>query len=128
MISAASTVSAYMREAPPSQQPILRRLRTLIRTAAPAAKELMKYGHPHYNLFGSLFALAAQKHHVALYVAETDVVARHREQLKGLSIGRSCIRLRPAATPDYTELARVLKEAVRAREAVASLRRPLKSK
>jgi uncharacterized protein YdhG (YjbR/CyaY superfamily) len=127
MISKAARVSDYLRQAPEGYRPLLRRLRRLIRRAAPDARELMKYGHPHYDLAGSLFALAAQKHYVALYVAEPGVVAARAGDLDGLSVGKSCIRLKPAGEAPEAALARILTEAadVRRRGAGQRARRRL---
>ncbi|MEZ5317801.1 MAG: DUF1801 domain-containing protein [Vicinamibacterales bacterium] len=96
MISSARSVAEYLREVPEAERRVLRTLRREIRAAAPDAREFMKYGHPHYDLGGSLFAIARQKHFVALYVAEAAVVRAHRPALEGLSVGKSCIRFRPS--------------------------------
>lgn len=94
MRSEATTVDDYLAELPPDRRAALSRLRQILGEAAPEALESMKYGHPHWTLAGPLFALAAQKHFLALYVAEHDLVASARPRLGGLDLGKSCIRFR----------------------------------
>jgi uncharacterized protein DUF1801 len=41
-----------------------------------------------------LFALAAQKKYLALYVCDTPLVAKHRARLGAVDCGKSCIRFK----------------------------------
>jgi len=94
MQSKATTVAAYLKALPDGRRKALSKLRSLIRKVAPGVKETMEYGMPFYDLKGPLFALGAQKHHLALYICETDLVAAYRPRLGKLSVGKSCIRFK----------------------------------
>lgn len=97
MISNATTVDEYLSELDDERRGALTFLRDLIRDVAPDANELMKYGHPHWELDGSLFAIASQKHHLALYVAEKGVMrefAPGLKALKGVDAAVGCVRFR----------------------------------
>lgn len=64
-----SEVDAYIAAAPKAAQPLLRRLRALIKEAAPKAEERISYRMPHYHYHGRLVYFAAFKDHIGLYPA-----------------------------------------------------------
>lgn len=117
MKSQAATVDEYLTELTDDERAALSGLRELVRQIVPEARESMKYGLPHYDLHGPLFALAAQKHHLALYVAETGVVAAFRPRLPRLDMGTSCIRFRrPQDLPESVTAELLLAAADRRRQ------------
>jgi uncharacterized protein YdhG (YjbR/CyaY superfamily) len=72
----------------------------------------MKHGMPTYERDGSmLFAFAAQKQYLALYVANTALVEAHRAKLGNVAIGKSCIRFRTAKDLAFPSAAKLLEEA-----------------
>ena len=84
-------VDAYIATAPREAQPLLRRLREVIRSAAPEAEEKISYGMPFYEYHGRLVYFAAHKRHVALYsVAHADHTSA--KELKEFMTGRSTLR------------------------------------
>jgi hypothetical protein len=115
MHSDASTVAAYLRALPEDRRKALTRVRALIRKAAPKARESIRHGMPFYELEGPLFAFAAQKHHLSLYVAETRALAQHRASIGKASLGRNCARYRHADAMDFPGIAALLSAAARAR-------------
>lgn len=62
-------VDAYIRAAPTKAQPMLTRLRELIKAAAPEAEERISYGMPFYEYNGRLVYFAGYANHVGLYAA-----------------------------------------------------------
>ncbi len=117
MKSQAATVDEYLAELTDAERAALAGLRELVRRTVPEARESMKYGLPHYDLHGPLFALAAQKHYMALYVAETGVVANFRPRLSRLDVGTSCIRFRrPQDLPESVTTELLLAAADRRRQ------------
>lgn len=87
-------MAEYLSELPADRRAALAKLRRLIRTVAPEAKETMQYGMPAYELDGLLCGLASQKNYMAFYLCDTATVKAHREQLRKLNCGKSCIRFR----------------------------------
>ncbi len=69
-------------------------LRCLIQESAPKAKETVRGGILYYEDDGDLFALAAQKHHVALYVLAPSAMADNQAVLENIDHGKGCIRFR----------------------------------
>ncbi|MEO6871536.1 MAG: YdeI/OmpD-associated family protein [Chthoniobacterales bacterium] len=56
-------VDAYITEAAPFAQPILRRLRKLVHAGCPAVEETIKWGFPHFVYKGNIAGMAAFKQH-----------------------------------------------------------------
>lgn len=61
------TVDDYIAAFPPEVQEILRRIREVIRQAAPQAGEGIAYRMPAYTLHGPLVYFAAFKNHIGFY-------------------------------------------------------------
>ena len=60
-------VDRYIAAAPQAAQPHLRRLRAIIRAAAPRAEERISYRMPFYHYLGRLVYFAVHTNHVGLY-------------------------------------------------------------
>jgi uncharacterized protein YdhG (YjbR/CyaY superfamily) len=120
MKSSATTVPAYLSELPADRRQSLSSLRKLIRKVAPDANEQIKYGHPHYDLCGPLFALAAQKHYLALYVVDHAVVAAHKGRIGKANFGKSCIRFKRLDALNMEAVESILAEAARSRRGSAA--------
>ena len=77
--------------------------------------ETIKYRMPTYEYGdGVLCAFASQKHYMSLYM-DTDIVEKHREELTGLSIGKSCIRFKKMDQLPLDTIKRMLEETVQKR-------------
>jgi uncharacterized protein YdhG (YjbR/CyaY superfamily) len=61
------TVDEYIAGQPPKVQTVLRRLRGIVRRAAPNARETISYRIPAYSLDGRLVYFAAFRNHIGLY-------------------------------------------------------------
>lgn len=62
------TVDDYIQSFPPEVQTILKKLRTLVKKAAPGAEETISYGIPSYKFQGTYVAhFAAFKKHISLF-------------------------------------------------------------
>jgi hypothetical protein len=107
-------VTAYLEALPGERKTALARLRAIILEMVPGVKEIIQYRMPYYEYRGMLCAFAAQKQYMSFYLLNGDVVEKNRGLLKGLSVGKGCIRFKNGG--DLSE------EAVRAllREAVAA--------
>jgi uncharacterized protein YdhG (YjbR/CyaY superfamily) len=62
-----ATVDEYIAGFPPEVREILEAVRTVVRQAAPEAREAIKYQMPTYVLNGNLLSFGAYKHHIGLY-------------------------------------------------------------
>ena len=123
MISEAQTIEDCLAELPPARRDALTSLCEMIAEFVSDARELMKYGHPHWELHGSHFALASQKRHMALYVAEREVMARYRARLrslKGVDAAASRVRFGRLENLPCELVRSLLEEAVRVRRGRAA--------
>ncbi|PYK69144.1 MAG: hypothetical protein DME45_03685 [Verrucomicrobia bacterium] len=59
-------IDAYIAEAAPFAQPILRHLRKLVHTACPEVQETMKWRIPHFDYHGIMLGMAAFKEHCSI--------------------------------------------------------------
>lgn len=66
-------VDKYIAAFPPEIQAILQQVRTLIRQAAPDAKECISWGMPTYKQKGNVVHFAGHKHHVGLYPGASGI-------------------------------------------------------
>ena len=83
----------YLATIPEAQRPLVDHLRRLVRTTAPGLPETIRWGMLSYGE-PSLFALAAQKQYVALYVMATAAVDGMAEALAGVDHGKGCLRFK----------------------------------
>lgn len=105
-------VDEYLAHLAPNRQAALTELRSLIFDTAPGAVENFQYRMPTYWYEGeSLCALASQKHYMSLYM-NVELVEKHREELAGLDVGKSCIRFRKLEKLPLDTVRAILQETV----------------
>jgi uncharacterized protein YdhG (YjbR/CyaY superfamily) len=100
----ASTVGAYLRDLPPDRRVAMARLCSMIRRSARGVRESMRYGLAFYELDGPLFALESGRRHMSLYVAEKEVVLKHKDALTGVNAAKSFIKFSDLTMPTQAEL------------------------
>ena len=95
MQSNATTVDAYIAEAPPDRQPVMSAIRDLCRAHLPGYEESMRYGMATYARDGEAeFAFASQKGYLSLYGMKQGALEPLRNEFTdtGAKIGKGCIR------------------------------------
>jgi uncharacterized protein YdhG (YjbR/CyaY superfamily) len=110
------TPREYLKAVPEGQRPLIDKLRELIREAAPEAREEIRYGMLAYDDDGGLFALAAQKHYVSLYVLATDVLISMKKELAGIDHGKGCLRFKKLESLPIDTLRELLSRAKASKE------------
>jgi uncharacterized protein YdhG (YjbR/CyaY superfamily) len=120
MITSATTVGAYLRDLPPDRRVAMARVCSMIRRSARGVRESMRYGLAFYELDGPLFALESGRRHMSLYVAEQEVVLRHKEALAGVNAARSFIRFSDFNRLPLDVVEKIVRESVVARRARAA--------
>jgi uncharacterized protein YdhG (YjbR/CyaY superfamily) len=84
-------VGAYITAAPRRVQPMLRRVRSTIRKAAPKAQETISYRIPAYLLNGPLIYFAAFKDHISVYPAPRGA-PEFKEELAAYKGGKGTVQ------------------------------------
>jgi uncharacterized protein YdhG (YjbR/CyaY superfamily) len=113
MQSTATTVDAYLDEAPRERLAALTELRRLCREHLVGFDEGMVYGMPCYSRGGTVeVSFASQKQNIALYVLRKDVLDAHRDAFPASSLGKGCIRFRNPNTINFAVVEALLRETV----------------
>ena len=86
------TIDEYIADFPPDVQPLLEKVRTAIRKAAPDAEEAIKYQMPTFVLNGNLIHFAGYKNHVGLYPGSKPI-AEFKEELTRYETSKGTVRL-----------------------------------
>ncbi|MBK8783358.1 MAG: DUF1801 domain-containing protein [Anaerolineales bacterium] len=116
MQSTAKDVTAYLEEVPVERKTALEELRRLCLANLKGFEESMQYGGPCYSRNGVVeVGFASQKHFIGLYILRTDVMKAHKEMLKikGVSLGKGCIRYSKPEKIDFKVVKSLLKATVR---------------
>jgi len=111
----ASTVGAYLRDLPPDRRVAMARLCSMIRRSARGVRESMRYGLAFYELDGPLFALESGRRHMSLYVAEKDVVLKHKDALQGVNAAKSFIKFSDLNRLPLDVVEKIVRDSVAAR-------------
>ena len=61
------SIDEYIAQCSPDVRPILEKIRTIVRKAAPKARERISYRMPAFNLDGDIVYFAAFKQHIGLF-------------------------------------------------------------
>ena len=110
-----TTVGAYLRDLPPDRRVAMARVCSMIRRSARGVRESMRYGLAFYELDGPLFALESGRRHMSLYVAEQDVIVKHKEALPGINAQRSFIKFSDLTRLPLDVVEKIVRDSVAAR-------------
>jgi len=105
---------AYLARLDPQRRSTLEEVRSLILETVPNVVETMKYRMPTYELDEVVCAFASQKHYMSLYM-DTRLVEKYKEELKHLSVGKSCIRFKRIEDLPPDTIKQILRETVQRR-------------
>ena len=92
MTSKPKTVPDYIAQFPPEVRAILKKIRMIIRKAAPKAEESISYGVPTFKMNGPLVYFAAFKSHVSLYPMTAVIKEKFKKELVGYKGGKGTIQ------------------------------------
>jgi hypothetical protein len=91
----------------------------MIRRSARGVRESMRYGLAFYELDGPLFALESGRRHMSLYVAEQEVVIKHKEALPGVNTARSYVKFSDLNRLPLDVVEKIVRDSVAARRSRA---------
>ncbi len=119
MQSKAATVNDYLKEVPPERLKALKQIRELCLKELKGYKETMRYGGPCYEKNNIAEAgFVSQKHFIGLYILKTDVMEKYRDQLKGISVGKGCIRYSKPGKIDFSVVQKLLAETFKSKNTI----------
>ena len=111
----AMTVGTYLRDLPPDRRVAMARVCSMIRRSARGVRESMRYGLAFYELDGPLFALESGRRHMSLYIAEREVVVKHKEALPGVNTARSFVKFSDLNRLPLDVVEKIVRDSVAAR-------------
>ena len=88
----AKNIDEYIADSPVDVQPLLQKVRTAIRRAAPKAEEAIKYQMPTFVLNGNLIHFAGYKNHIGLYPGSKPI-EEFKDELTRYEVSKGTIRL-----------------------------------
>jgi uncharacterized protein YdhG (YjbR/CyaY superfamily) len=104
--STPASIDAYIAKSPPATQQVLKKLRALIRAAAPKATERISYGVPTFELNGRyLVYLAGWQKHISLYPVTAGLAKAFKKEIAPHRSGKGTLQF-PLDKPMPTNLIR----------------------
>jgi uncharacterized protein YdhG (YjbR/CyaY superfamily) len=91
MADPAKNVDEYLSRLPAKERAVLSELRDAIRSAAPQAEEVIAYRIPLYRHHGDVVGFAAFKHHLSLFVTNSEVRERFAKELEPYDVKHTTI-------------------------------------
>ena len=111
-----TTIDEYIAQFPDNVQSILNEIRSVIKAAAPGAREKISYQIPTFELKGNLVHFAAYRHHIGFYPTSSGI-EHFKDELAGYELSRGTVRF-PLGQPIPFDLIRRITE-FRVRENLA---------
>ena len=103
-----SNIDEYIALFPTDVQSTLRRLREVIKGAAPGAEEAIRYGMPTFRLNGNLVHFAAYKTHIGFYPTPSGIAAFQKE-LSKYEISKGTVRFLIGEPIPYDLIERIVR-------------------
>ncbi|MEJ7812341.1 MAG: DUF1801 domain-containing protein [Gemmatimonadaceae bacterium] len=114
MRSGAATVDDFLKEQSETIRKDLERLRRLVRSEAPEAREGMRYGGPVHTLKAGpiLCGFTAQKHNLAFYVGRVPDEIRDQMRAEGFNLGKGAVRFKKLDSEKMAALRTLLRHVI----------------
>jgi uncharacterized protein YdhG (YjbR/CyaY superfamily) len=127
--AAVGVVDDYIAKQPREAQPVLQRVRRIIRKALPQAEETIGYQIPTYKLGGQYVVyFAGWKEHWSLYPVTEQVRAKLGSELESYKLSKGTVRFQLADPVPAKLVERIVKELAKAAEARRAVKASLPSK
>ncbi len=106
-------IDQYIKDHPKNVQTILQKLRTEIKTTAPKAEEVIKYGIPTYVLHGNLIHFGGYKTHIGLYPGPKTIM-KFEKELSKYELSKGTIRFPIDQPLPFTLIKKIVRYRVKA--------------
>lgn len=101
-------IDEYISQFPEDVQAILGRIRKIVRSLAPEAKEAISYGIPTFKLNGNLVHFAAYEHHIGLYPGAA-AVEHFRIDLSPYKVSKGTVQFKIGSTIPWGLIERIVR-------------------
>lgn len=106
----------YIGSQPPEYAATLKKLREIIRSAAPKATEMISYQVPVYKQIYMLVGLGANKDYCSFYVMSPTLVKSLKSELKNVKVSGSTLHFPPGETLPAVLLKKIVKARIKENE------------
>ncbi len=103
-----TTIDEYIAQCPEDVQPILTRIRAVIKEAAPEAVERISYQMPAFYLNGMLVWFGAHKHHIGFYPMGSGIEA-FKDELSVYKSAKGSVQFPLDEPMPYELISRIVK-------------------
>jgi uncharacterized protein YdhG (YjbR/CyaY superfamily) len=103
-----TTIAEYIAQCPEDVQPVLSRIRAVIKESAPEAVEKISYQMPAFYLNGSLVWFGLHKHHIGFYPKGTGVEA-FKEELSRYKATKGAVQFPLDEPMPYELISKIVK-------------------
>jgi uncharacterized protein YdhG (YjbR/CyaY superfamily) len=86
-----TTIDEYIAQVPEDVQPVLNKIRAVIKESAPGATERISYQMPAFYLNGNLVYFGAHPHHIGFYPTGSGIEA-FKEELSGYKWSKGAVQ------------------------------------
>lgn len=119
MQSKAKTVDAYLKEVPNERREILTQIRNTFLKNLRGYEECMEYGGPCYKKNGKIEAgFMSQVRSINIYILKQDVMKKNKDLLKGLSVGKGCIRFPNPQKIDLNLVTKLISDTAKSKDGI----------
>jgi uncharacterized protein YdhG (YjbR/CyaY superfamily) len=109
MISDSVTnIDSYISLQPDKVKPLLEKIRTTIKSAAPAAEEVISYGMPAFKYHGIVVYFAACKNHIGFYPTGSGI-ANFEEELALFETSKGAVKFPYNKPIPYSIITKIVK-------------------
>ncbi len=103
-----TTIDEYIAQCPPEVQPLLQKLRAVIKEAAPDAVDKISYQMPGFALNGTLVWFGLHKNHIGFYPTGEGIAA-FKEELSGYKLSKGAVQFPLDQPMPYDLIIRIVK-------------------
>jgi len=121
--TAPETVDEYLASVPGDKRVALKRLRKIIKSAAPDAEEVISYGMPAFRQRRMLVYYAAFEDHCSFFVGSPAVRRKFAAELKPFAAGKGTFHFTPERQIPANLVTRIVKARVAENEVHVSMNR-----
>lgn len=102
------TMDEFIANSPKEAKPALRKIRALVRKAAPGAEEAINYGIPTFKLNGNLVHFAGFKSHIGFYPTPTGI-EKFKKELSAYETAKGSVKFPLDAPIPYNLIERIVR-------------------
>ena len=118
----ASSIDEYLDTVPESKRVVLKKLRGIIRSAAPMAEECITYHIPTYKLNGSLVGFGDTSKHLSFYVMSPAILDQLKKELSSFVTSKGTIQFTPDNQMPAALVRRIVKMRIAENAELAAMR------